>query len=140
MIQSAAYNTAWSMVAEAGRWLKLGLETTAATLIAYGAALTISRLLRRVVNASVTSFVEDRLLLGRYLTWALDFQLAGDILDTAIAPTWKEIGEVAAIAAIRTALNYVLTHEMRDEQRRLDRMASETVAAPTSNGGSSARG
>jgi len=38
--------------------------------------------------------------------------LAADILATAIAPTWDEIGKLAAIAALRTALNYFLEREL----------------------------
>jgi uncharacterized membrane protein len=53
-----------------------------------------------------------RLRLGRWLALALEFELAADILRTAIAPSWTEIGQLAAIAAIRTALNYFLQQEI----------------------------
>ena len=43
-----------------------------------------------------------RLGLGRYLALGLEFQLASDVLRTAVAPTLREIGELAAVAAIRT--------------------------------------
>src|SRR6516164_7164266 len=47
-----------------------------------------------------------RLDLGRSLALSLEFLLGADILRTAIEPSWEEIGRLAAIAAIRTALNY----------------------------------
>jgi uncharacterized membrane protein len=53
-----------------------------------------------------------RLRLGRWLAVALEFELAADILRTAIAPTWNEIGQLAAIAALRTLLNYFLQKEI----------------------------
>jgi uncharacterized membrane protein len=56
-----------------------------------------------------------RLRLGRWLAVALEFELAADILRTAIAPTWGEIGQLAAIATIRTALNYFLQQEIERE-------------------------
>jgi uncharacterized membrane protein len=56
-----------------------------------------------------------RLRLGRWLALALEFLLAADILRTAIAPTWDDIGKLAAIAALRTALNFFLAREVRDE-------------------------
>ncbi len=60
-----------------------------------------------------------RLRLGRWLALALEFELAADILRTAIAPSWSEIGQLAAIAAIRTALNYFLQQEIdRAAQRQ----------------------
>lgn len=60
-----------------------------------------------------------RLRLGRWLALALEFLLAADILRTAVAPTWSEIGQLAAIATIRTALNFFLQLEIdRSEQRK----------------------
>jgi uncharacterized membrane protein len=41
------------------------------------------------------------------------FLLAADILKSAISPTWTEIGQLAAIALIRTFLNYSLGHGLR---------------------------
>jgi uncharacterized membrane protein len=54
-----------------------------------------------------------RLRLARWLAVALEFELAADILRTAIAPTWDEIGKLAAIATIRTLLNYFLEKEIQ---------------------------
>jgi uncharacterized membrane protein len=51
----------------------------------------------------------------RFASWiviSLEFALAADIVDTAITPTWNDIGELAAIAAIRTGLNYFLAHDI----------------------------
>lgn len=53
-----------------------------------------------------------RLKLGRWLVVALEFQVAADILRTAIAPTWDEIGQLAAIIALRTLLNFFLQKEI----------------------------
>lgn len=53
-----------------------------------------------------------RLQFGRWLALALEFELGADILRTAITPTWAEIGQLAAIAAIRTGLNYFLQQEI----------------------------
>ena len=60
-------------------------------------------------------FVPVRLTLARYLSLALEFQLAADILSTAISPSWDEIGKLAAIAVIRTGLNYFLGMEVKGE-------------------------
>lgn len=53
-----------------------------------------------------------RIKFGSSLTIALELLLGADILATAIAPTWDEIGKLAAIAALRTALNYFLEREL----------------------------
>ncbi|PZF90471.1 DUF1622 domain-containing protein [Micromonospora endophytica] len=64
-------------------------------------------------------FTRIRLTLGRFLTLGLEFQLAADILRTALSPTFAQIGQLAAIAAIRTVLNYVLRREIEQEQRQI---------------------
>jgi uncharacterized membrane protein len=53
-----------------------------------------------------------RIQFGSYLTVSLELLLAADILATAIAPTWDDIGKLAAIAALRTALNFFLEREL----------------------------
>lgn len=59
-----------------------------------------------------------RLKLGRWLALALEFQLAADILKTAVAPTWDDIGKVAAIIALRTLLNFFLEREIGNAERQ----------------------
>ena len=61
---------------------------------------------------------EIRLKLGRWLALALEFLLAADILRTAVAPTWDEIGKLAAIAVLRTALNFFLQREIDQAEKR----------------------
>src|ERR687894_64339 len=58
------------------------------------------------------AFVPVRLTLGRFLALGLEFQLASDVLRTAVAPSFEELGQLAAVAAIRTALNYFLGKEI----------------------------
>lgn len=59
-----------------------------------------------------------RVKFGSSLTLALELLLAADILRTAVAPTWDEIGKLAAIATIRTTLNYFLEKELREIESR----------------------
>jgi uncharacterized membrane protein len=51
---------------------------------------------------------------GMWLLLALEFTLAADIIRTVVSPTWQEIGELAAIAVIRTFLNYFLERDLED--------------------------
>jgi uncharacterized membrane protein len=60
-----------------------------------------------------------RLGVGRSLALALELLLAADILRTAVEPTWDEIGRLAAIAAIRTGLNFFLQQELAREEQRV---------------------
>ena len=54
------------------------------------------------------------LRLGRWLVAGLTFQLAADILETAITTSWDEVARLGAIAAIRTFLNFFLERDIRE--------------------------
>ena len=54
---------------------------------------------------------------------ALELELGADILRTAVAPTWTEIGQLGAIVVLRTALNFFL-------QQEIDKAASRRVSGP----------
>ena len=97
------------------------VEAAGALVIFVGAVIAIARLLLTAVRSrSADAFVPIRLSLGRFLTLGLEFQLAGDVLRTAIAPSFREIGQLAAVAAIRTALNFFLGREIREERAQLN--------------------
>ncbi len=98
------------------QWLKLGIETIGAALIAVGVLVAVTKLLRQFIRHDVAEFTAIRLTLARYLALALEFQLGADILSTAIAPSWQQIGKLGAIAIIRTGLNFFLSKEMENER------------------------
>ncbi|MFC3834868.1 DUF1622 domain-containing protein [Deinococcus rufus] len=90
-------------------------ELAAALIIAVAVAEAIVRSVHTVFLHSGGS--DDakqtlRLRLGRWLAVSLEFLLAADILRTAVAPSWQDIGQLGAIALIRTALNYFLQREI----------------------------
>jgi uncharacterized membrane protein len=55
---------------------------------------------------------------ARWLVAGLTFQLAADIIETSIAPDWDDIGRLAAIAVIRTFLNYFLERDVAEARER----------------------
>jgi uncharacterized membrane protein len=65
---------------------------------------------------------------GRWLVAGLTFQLAADIIETSIAPTWQDVLRLAAIAVIRTFLNYFLEKDLT-EVREKDREQRAEPAA-----------
>lgn len=113
-------------------WLRLLVETLGALVIAAGVVVAIAGIVRHAVFKRNATFTPIRLSFARYLTLALELQLAADILSTSVAPTWDRIGKLAAIAVIRTALNYFLSMEMKDErgsdEQTLQRHAEELPA------------
>ena len=51
---------------------------------------------------------------ARWLVAGLTFQLAADIVESSIAMSWEALGRLAAIAVIRTFLNFFLDRDLAD--------------------------
>jgi uncharacterized membrane protein len=71
-------------------------------------------------HESVTGYERRAVWLAysRWLVAGLTFQLASDIIESAVAPSWEAIGMLGAIAAIRTFLNYFLEKDVADMRER----------------------
>jgi uncharacterized membrane protein len=67
-----------------------------------------------------------RLSLGKWLALSLEFALAADILRSTIAPTWDDIGKLAAIIALRTVLNYFLSKEIEQATKKNNIVTNES--------------
>lgn len=94
-------------------WVKLAIEVLGATLVTVGVCVAIFHLIRTVASQQSDDFAPTRLILAKYLSLALEFQLGADILGTAVSPSWDQLGKLAAVAVIRTGLNYFLMMEMK---------------------------
>ena len=98
--------------------IALGVELISALLIAYGALeAVISLVFLKAKPADWTPFSRRRQIFVRFGTWmllGLEFQLAADVVRSAISPTWTAIGQLAAIAGIRTLLNYFLEKDVEE--------------------------
>jgi uncharacterized membrane protein len=106
------------------------VEAAGALVIVIGAAIAFVQFIRVLPRRDPDAFVPVRLSLGRFLALGLEFQLASDVLRTAIAPSFAELGKLAAVAAIRTALNFFLAREIAEERRILaERADSDRVTA-----------
>lgn len=109
-------------------WLKLAVEVTGAAMIGVGVAAACQTWGNVLRSGKGDAFIESRLQLARFLALALELQLGADILSTAVAPSWDQIGKLASIAVIRTALNYFLQREMKEgEASRAASGAPETT-------------
>ena len=119
-----------NIVLQGVEWLRLTVETVGALVIACGIAVAVLDLLRSLFGRPGADFAAIRLSFARYLALALEFQLAADILSTAVAPSWDRIAKLGAIAVIRTGLNYFLTLEMREERRRPEKAGGDPAVPP----------
>ena len=98
-------------------YLRLVVEAIGAAVVGFGVLSTTYRYVLTLVGVRDYTNNEIRLYLGQYLVLGLEFQLGADILSTAIAPSWEQIGKLGAIAVIRTGLNYFLFLEMKAERK-----------------------
>src|SRR5258708_778770 len=88
------------------------VEGAAALLITVGAAEAFFMSLWRFREPTT----EKMRIWMHFATWlllGLEFELAADVIRTAIAPTWSDIGQLASIAGIRTFLSYFLDKDIQ---------------------------
>ena len=110
------------------------VEAAGAAIIFVGAVIAFVRLLLLAFRREgMDPFAQLRLDLGRFLVLGLEFQLAADILRTAVAPSFAELAQLATVAAIRTALNFFLGLEIKEETElvRANKAAAAPVTAAT---------
>jgi uncharacterized membrane protein len=123
-VNGDGFETLVHLVARFAEWTRLVLEALGIFTIAWGALTALHRIWQQARAHQHVRFTETRFILARYLVLALEFQLAADVIETAILPEWTKIGQLAAIATIRTALNYFLSKEITEEKAELASPAS----------------
>ena len=96
------------------------VELIGAAVIGVGVLVSFAAYVLSELRVRPRAYEAIRLQLGRFLALGLEFQLASDVLGTAVSPTFTEIGKLGAIAAIRTLLNYFLAQEIERAQRVVD--------------------
>ena len=95
--------------------LELAIEGFALLIIAVSVVRTIPKIIHSYRRRDSEDFYHEiRLDLGASLALSLEFLLASDIIATAVTPTWKSVGLLAAISSIRTFLNYFLQKEVKE--------------------------
>lgn len=103
------------------------IDALALILIIVGTAEAFIKGLRAMLSSpSGHAAREIWLRYGRWLVAALTFQLAADIVETSITESWVAIGRIAAIAVIRTFLNYFLENDLTEIRERERRRSEET--------------
>ena len=117
-------------MSEIAEWITKHLSSFVEILAAIVIGLALLQFLYRYVTSifkpNIGTVNQDlRIKFGSSLTVALELLLGADILATAIAPTWDEIGKLAAIAALRTALNYFLERELDSFNKKNDKTKQE---------------
>lgn len=108
-------------------YVALSLEMISILIVAIGGLEAAYLSLWPMLRGHVTHGIRRAawLSLARWLLLGLEFLLAADIVRSAISPDWQAIGQLAAIAVIRTFLNYFLERDLETANRK------EIPATPT---------
>ena len=99
--------------------LSLLVEIMAVLVIAFGALEAFAKLSWIVATPGATHG-ERKAIWRRFGVWlllGLEFELAADIIDSVISPTWQDVGMLGAIAVIRTFLNYFLEKDLQEAEK-----------------------
>jgi len=110
----------------------LGLEVSAVIVIGIGAIKAVVGLIRprlRDTRRPLSDKKEVWVHFGVWLLLGLEFELGADIIRSAISPTWEQLGQLGAIAVIRTFLNYFLEKDI--EKYAQSEAANQPVLAET---------
>ena len=98
------------------------IHAMALVIISIGTIQAFLLSLRTIFNPSPIGchFHYVYLQYARYLVCGLTFQLAADIIESSLATKWKwvQIGGLAAVAVIRTFLNFFLERDLTEMERR----------------------
>ncbi|KAF1721245.1 DUF1622 domain-containing protein [Pseudoxanthomonas wuyuanensis] len=95
-------------------YVALALEAISILVVAVGGLEAAYRSLWPLLRGRVTHGMRRAawLSLARWLLLGLEFMLAADVVRTAISPDWEAIGQLGAIAVIRTFLNFFLERDL----------------------------
>jgi uncharacterized membrane protein len=94
-------------------------EAAAVIVVTFGSVEAFLRLVWMVLTPGA-SHGARKAIWWRFGTWlllGLEFELAADIVASVVSPTWQDIGELGAIAVIRTFLNYFLERDLEKAAR-----------------------
>ena len=97
-------------------WIRLCIEVLSVAIILLGIVVTAYKVSKLILKPGSEIYNQVRFVFSRYLIMGLEFQLAADIIGTAVSPSWDQLGKLAVIATIRTFLSFFLQYEIKEEQ------------------------
>jgi len=115
-------------------FIALGVEAAGTLIVAFGAVEALYGAADAILRG-LTRPGERRVVWIRFAGWlllGLEFELAADIVRTAISPSWNDIGQLAAIGVIRTFLNYFLEKDIGELKHTVTPASSGKDDAPSS--------
>jgi uncharacterized membrane protein len=111
---------------QAARAAVLLIEAAAVLVVTFGSLEALFKVLPVMAKPSASHGMRKAIWrrFGVWLLLGLEFALAADIITSVISPTWQDIGELGAIAVIRTFLNYFLERDLENAESAAERAQS----------------
>jgi uncharacterized membrane protein len=94
------------------------IEAAAVLVVTFGSLEALLKLVVVMARPGASHGMQKAIWrrFGVWLLLGLEFALAADIITSVISPTWEDIGELGAIAIIRTFLNYFLERDLENAE------------------------
>ena len=111
---------------QAARAAVLLIEAAAVLVVTFGSLEALFKLVIVMAKPGASHGMRKAIWrrFGVWLLLGLEFALAADIITSVISPTWQDIGELGAIAVIRTFLNYFLERDLENAESAAERAQS----------------
>lgn len=105
------------------------IQVMALLIVVFGTVQAFIRSVHAMFNSSPKgrNFHASYIQYARWLVAGLTFQLAADIVESAFSPSWDEIGRLAAIAVIRTFVNFFLERDLAQVEKHEAELSRLTV-------------
>jgi uncharacterized membrane protein len=123
------------LIIDAARPAAYLIEAAAVLVVTFGSLEALLKLVVVMARPGASHGMRKAIWrrFGVWLLLGLEFALAADIIRSVISPTWQDIGELGAIAVIRTFLNYFLERDLENAERAAER-AQNTVPSTERTG------
>jgi uncharacterized membrane protein len=110
------------------QFIALAISALVVVIVAVGALEAVAASLRMVFSRNYlpSDLRTVWLRFARWILMALEFALGADVIRSAVAPSWDDIGKLAAIAVIRTGLSFFLARDF-EEARTLKPLGPRPV-------------
>jgi uncharacterized membrane protein len=107
------------------------IEAAAVLVVTFGSLEALLKLVVVMARPSASHGMRKAIWrrFGVWLLLGLEFALAADIITSVISPTWQDIGELGAIAVIRTFLNYFLERDLENAGTSSERSQASAASS-----------
>ncbi len=83
-------------------------------VITYGAVAASIHFLLATLYRHKSDLPWIRIEFGKHLALGLEFLVGKDIIESIVRPSWDDLGKLAALIALRTAVTFMLSKELKE--------------------------